>query len=175
MTRLAAPIAVLGFAWLLAGCGGTATAPTPAAQPTTSAEVTTTALPPRVTHQEFVAKLDRLCRRGNAAYKPFEKRIDAADAVGDYDGIAEAIADAMKIDERYDTAIEALDVPAEDARAFRRYLDLSRSMDALRVRIIRALRARDDDELMRLGEIVTTLQKRRTVVTAGMGLTECGS
>lgn len=168
---------VLGAA--MSACGGGSTAENAPAQATpadtsTEASPTTTASS-ATAHDAFTAEFDDLCQRGNAADKSFEDRLEAASASNDYEAAARALEDSLEVAHQYREEFDALKPPSEDRVAFNEYLSLSDALITLRTRFIHALRAHDDDELTRLGEVVDDVKKRRTILTSKLGLTECGS
>jgi hypothetical protein len=153
-----------------------------AAAPTATDTETTTESEPEptvLTHGAFIKQLDRLCRKGNnsKAANAAERNFNAASAANDYEGVAAALADKKyaREDKRFEKKAYALLAPPEDERAFRRYIVLSEQLDNLYIRLIRALRAHDDDEITRLGALVDKIRNKRTTVTSGVGLVECGS
>jgi hypothetical protein len=153
--------------------------------PTTSGfeDTTRTTAPPpmttaeeMLTHGQFVAALDRMCRRDNRIIDRYNKRYAAAVARDDYAGAADILRNARRrLNKAFYREAEALDVAPQDARSLGRYLALTRQIETLGIRVERALRRRDDEELSRLDGLIDRLADRRTLVTAGMGLTVCGS
>jgi hypothetical protein len=168
---------------LLGGCSGgggdettvASMTPTPStledAGATTEAATTTE---PTVTHAEFIAALDAICKKDNKDLERYDKRYQKAVARSDYDGAADAFEDSLAGYDSFYEELEALDVPPEDAKAIDRYLAFTRQIEALVVRIARGFRERDDAELSRLGDLLGRVQNKRTLLTARLGLTECG-
>jgi hypothetical protein len=174
---------------LVVGCSGddgdlsrvaTATAPSTSTidDVTTTTEtptVTDDVAPPPLTHAMFIRRLDRICKRGNRAIDRSNKRLEAAFARGDYDAAADIWARTKKrLDPPFYAKVRALVPPSRDEVGLRRYLELSRQLDVLEVRSIRALRQGDDAERARLDNLMERLSNRRTLVTSRLGLTECG-
>ncbi len=183
---------VAGVLALTAGCSSDENAApettdpgttTSTVEPTTSGTAegpdTTTADEPEdrppLTHAQFIRRLDRLCRRSNRQLDRSSKRIDAAFARDDYAEAARIWARSNKrLDPPFYKAVDALAVLPEDAKGLARYLALSRQIDVLEVRYIRAVRQRDEDEMSRVGRLMDRISNNRTLATSRMGLTECG-
>ena len=129
-----------------------------------------------LTHAQFIRRLDRICRRGNRQIDRARERIDAAFTRGDYGEAARLWSRSEKrLNPPFYRAVESLAVPEEDRRDFERYLELSRQLDVIGQRYIRALRRNDEEEFARLDGISRRLANQRTLVTTRLGLVECGS
>ncbi len=101
--------------------------------------------------------------------------MDAAFARGDYDAAADIWARTKKrLDPPFYAKVRALAPPPRDEGGLSRYLELSRQLDVLEVRYIRALRQEDDPERARLSDLMDRISNRRTLVTSRLGLTDCG-
>jgi hypothetical protein len=145
---------------------------------TTGATTTSTPSPPPLTHQQFVGRLDRICRKANGLVeRRFGAATEAAIEANDYEKVADLLERADRVDRSFDADVERLSdrVPDEDARALRKYLALSDELDNYRDRFIRALRHREDEEIDRLDKLDDRARNQRTRVTAQMGLKYCGA
>jgi hypothetical protein len=79
---------------------------------TTSAEtpsVTVDVEPPPLSHEQFIARLDRICRRGNRALVPHGVRYEAATTRGDYDAAADILEEVQELNAPVYARIVALD------------------------------------------------------------------
>lgn len=74
---------------VLAGCGGTTPTPAQHSEEAASTAASTTPAVPTISHEEFISKLDGLCRKSkNASERKYGKQFDAAKAANDYDALA---------------------------------------------------------------------------------------
>jgi hypothetical protein len=175
------------------GCSGgdeasprapTVTAPVAAIETSTegSTETTETATveveveAPASTHRQFIRRFDQICRRGNRAIARANRRLQAAFARGDNQAAARIWATSLRaLGPGFYRKVKALAPPREDERGLRRYLHLSRQIGVLETRYIQALRQDDQEEMSRLSHLLERRTHQRTLVTARMGLIECGS
>jgi hypothetical protein len=102
---------------------------------------------------------------------------EAAVAANDYEKLADLHKRANQLERSFYAAVRQLSerVPDRDKSGLRRYLALSHELDVFDRRVIRALRAHDDEELARLITLSERVRNQRTRVTARMGLRECGA
>lgn len=112
---------VLG-AIALAGCGGSSHA----SQTTNGTPVGASALVlTPMTHKEFVATLDAICKRGNTQAAGLQKEATKAANAGDYVKLAAVYEQALRNSEPLYAEINRLTAPPDDAAAFARYKTLS--------------------------------------------------
>ena len=164
---------VVALVATLAMVGCTSSQPAAVRTPSPSVSLSPSPTPsptPVITHRQFIRVLDSMCRKVN-------KRLDAINRQypnPTYDQAARLWTLGHRVSVRFFRQIKALDVPMEDMRGFERYLTLTRQLLVLQVRMIRALRAHDDDEITRLSGLIDSIRNQRTRVTSQMGLTVCG-
>jgi hypothetical protein len=162
----------------LAGCGGstktvTATAPatgTEAATTATSGTTTAAAL----THEQFIAKLDDICKRGNAQAQKYKSEAEAAAKASDYAKLATVLQRSKNAEAPFLAEFAQLTPPAADEAAFARYKTANERIKGLEDRAIVALRARDTPEVERLGEQADSERKARTAAAIDLGTKNCG-
>lgn len=130
--------------------------------------------PPPVTHAQFIRQLDRIGCRFNRKVGKINKQYADAFA-NDYEESAEAYKKVQRLIPRWQVQIDALEVPPEDERRFRRYLLFVDRIDGLNARTIRALRRHDDEEIARLGALADRARDQRTNVAVDLGLRVCGA
>jgi hypothetical protein len=165
--------------------GGSKSEPATSGATTTApvAATTTEPEPAKLTHRQFIHKLDRLCRVGNRAIDRVSgKRFGNGPFYWDTEAQQTAYARMIRVNIRFNVRWEkrhgflTLDpASSKDAKQYRAYLDLSKQMRVLELKEARALLKHDVNEATRLDGIVTRLQNKRTRVTSSIGLQECGS
>jgi hypothetical protein len=155
----------------LAGCGDDDSSESGATSRTE--EATTSA--PEVSHEEFVARLNRICEAGNRKAAQLETEFQEATESNNYAQAAEILSQAIKTNEPFIAQFEELTVPPEDQAAFDRYATETRQIAGLNERLVDALREQDPAEIERLGSIAEEARNRRTQAAIELGADECGT
>jgi hypothetical protein len=175
-----AALAIVLVAAIAAGCGGDddgsdsagssetpTTTPTPTPTPTATPE-------PEITHDEFVAQVDAVCREGNRATRRYNREFQQAAEAGDY-GQAADIREAALNENRDRIDDFPTEAPSDEEATYERYLAQVRRIQALEPRIIAALRAGDIQEVQRLSALGQKFRNRRTEAAIDLGLEVCGA
>jgi hypothetical protein len=127
VARTALVLAVIA----LAGCGSssssssteattTASAATTTTTTTTTSATTTSTTTPASTHEQFVAKLDDICKRGNQAAAQYRAEYSKAADANDYAKAASLLEQSIKAAAPYQAEMAKLMPPAEDKAAMAR-------------------------------------------------------
>ena len=171
----------MGFLLAVAGCaGGNNGAAESTSEfgtvPATISVETEAAQGEGLDHAEFVARLDEVCRRGNALGDSYTKRMEPLVDANDFDGLADVLEEFFKNEEFVEIVaeLEALEPPPEDEAAFSRYLSLQRTLDAAGQEMARFARERDHEEIARVDDLVEKLRKERGIEARRLGLSVCG-
>jgi hypothetical protein len=168
-----ASAAVALVALVVAGCGGSSkpSGSTAARTATTTSTPTATT----VTREQFAAKLDSICKRGNALVASTQAEVTKAMNAGDYTAAATATEKISRDVMPLEAELAALTPPPSEQAAFARYTQANARISGLRVRLAKALRANDVAQLRELDALAVSEQKRRTTAAIDLGTTECGS
>jgi hypothetical protein len=129
------------------GCGGGGSS-SQTTTVTTVGAVSTTTTSAGLTHAAFVAKLDDICKRGNAPVAGLEEQANKLGA-NDYAKYAALLEKRQRLAAPFNAEIAKLTAPPADAAAFARYKEMSNRLDGLLVRLIAALKAKDLTEANR--------------------------
>ena len=173
--RTALAVAVI----VVAGCGSsspsraTESTTTAAAAKTSSAKART--IRTTLSHGEFIAKLDDICKRGNAAAAPYQTEAIRAAHAGDYAKAPTVLQQSSQRTAALKAELLKLTPPADDQAAFGRYKTAVHRIEGLTDRIIRALKASDTAEVTRLGALGDSERKTRTEAALDLGAQHCGS
>jgi hypothetical protein len=156
----------------LAACGGSSATSSP---PTTATTSPTTTASAGLTHAQFVAKLDDICKRLNTRVVGLQKQADKAQNANDYTKLAAVIEERQRVVAPYYAEMAKLTPPPADAAAFARYKEMSSRIDGILAREVAALKARDVAEVARLAGIGEQARNIRTNAALDLGTQHCGS
>ena len=169
----------------LVGCGGSSSSTTAATNsapsstssqaPATTSTTGTTTTTAGLTHEQFAAKLDDICKRGNASQASLEKQYDTAVNANDYAKAASLFEEANRQFQPFEAEVEKLTPPASDRATFERYLTANNRLQGIRERLVPALKARDLEQVQQLVDIGNSQTKTRTEAAIDLGTKNCGS
>ena len=158
----------------LAGCGSSASSSSTKTTPSTPAATTTSTTSAALTHEQFIAQLDDICKRGNQAVDRLNAELDKV-ADTDYAKIASLHEQGVKLTVPYRAEVAKLKPPPEDQATFARYQAANKRIDGISERLVVALRAKDNAELNRLSDLAAAEQKKRTEAALDLGSKNCGA
>jgi len=145
----------------LAGCGGSSPSPSQ----------TTTAM----THKEFVATLDAICKRRHAGMGPLAWRLGKAYDANEYLKFGALLEQELRMGASYDAEVARLTAPPADAAAFARWKTLGHWIDGITVREAAAYKAKEHDEAERLDGRAYRMSGKRNEVALNLGVRHCVS
>ena len=169
MSRTGGFAAIALTALAITGCGSSAK-PTPTNPAATSPTKTTA-----VTREQFAAKLDDICKRGNTLAAGTQPQVTKAMNAGDYAAAATAAEKINRDLKPLAAELASLTPPPSEQAAFARYTKANARISGLRIRLVQAIKAGDLDQLRELDALVESEQKHRTTAAIDLGTTECGS
>jgi hypothetical protein len=182
---LAALIVVLLTSVALAGCGGSSSAgsgdTTTTSETTTTTETTTETTAVAPTHQEFVAALDSICKRGSEAVTDLQEQWGDALEAGDFARAAGLFKQLQRKVVPFRAELAELVAPPSDEAAFARFkaatntqFDSLVRIDSLVDRMIPALEASDLTKFKRLVLTVATSARKARKAALDLGTEHCG-
>ena len=130
---------------------------------------------PQVSHDEFIAELNRICEEGNREADQLDDELQETADSNDFAKAAELLDQARKANKPYRERFEALDVPSEDEAAFERYATQARLIQRLTGRLADAMRRKDIEEINRAIALQVEARDRRTKAARALGADECGA
>lgn len=173
MMRRSATASALIIAAGLAACGSSSiSSQTTIVRTVTEAKTTTTSA--ALAHAQFVAKLDAICKSGDAAGAELQKEFEQTDS-SDYTKLAALWQRWLQIKKPNQARVDDLIPPPSDAGAFARYQRADNRISGVVVRIVAALKAKDITEASRLHALGEQAQKQRTNAALDLGTQFCGS
>jgi hypothetical protein len=173
---------------MLSGCGGSASSSRAASSRSSSSSNKLAAVtavrarakplcdptPCQITRAEFVAKLDYLCLRGNAALTRASASFEQATKASEATKAATALEAALRDFPPYQNAILGLEPPpAQDRAAYIRYVELTRRIHRLSQRIVAAGHARRAAEVIRLSQLAQKALATRNRAAVDLGTKHC--
>ena len=171
------PVALVGLA--LASCGGSgdttgkSTASVPmvrAAQPAPVSRPASSG----VTHEQFLTKLDTLCKKFDAeesiSDRPFDKAMDAED----YDKAAD-LWERNEQQQTFTARLADIEAPREDRKWFYVYARESQARDGVAERVIQAIRDRDTLQILALIKIGQKHRAKKSEAAIMLGSKKCGT
>ena len=125
-------------------------------------------------HDEFVAELNAICKEGNDQVAGLNAAASEALANSDFAELARTFGEASAAYGEFLPRLDRLDVPAEDAEAFRRYRETLDRQRRLVRRMAIAARNGRTGEIVSLAQAANTEAKQRLNAAVDLGADECG-
>ena len=127
------------------------------------------------THAQFVSKLDAWCARGKLRFAPLIEQFNKAALANDFGGAAAALQRTIPLRARYDAELHGITPSPADRATFARYVRDESRIARLSPRMVAALKARDEQEVNRLANLVHSTRHDRTKAALELGTSDCGT